>query len=475
MKSRRKHNIAKPQTGGNTVKEIKAVAFVLLMLFCLYSCKDNWLDVKPQKFLVTLSTIPDLQALLDNSTIMNGDQNGVTPNMGEIGCDDFYLEFSAWQTLTVIDRNSYVWAKDIFQGNTSNDWNKGYQVVYYANTALEAIEKIERNSTNQADWDNIKGSALFFRAYALYNIAQVFAQPYNAASTNSDLGIPVRMTADLTVRTPRSTIKQTYDQIINDLTTAEDLLPQTPIYKTRPSKAAVEALLSRIYLSIGDIDNAFAHSNTTLSMASTLMNYNTLSTTASYPMPRFNEEVIFQSVINSSSIFSSRNKVDTLLYGSYDTNDLRKILFFKNNADGTKSFKGSYNMGTLMFSGLAADEMYLVRAECYARKNDVTAAMADLNQLLKNRYKTGTFTAIAAIDAKDALAKIINERRKELLFRGTRWIDLRRLNTDSNLQVTLTRNLNGTVYTLPPNHLRYTLPIPDDVIAASPFIQQNPR
>ena len=99
--------------------------------------------------------------------------------------------------------------------------------------------------------------------------------------------------------------------------------------------------------------------------------------------------------------------------------------------------------------------------------------MKDYNTLFSNRFRTGTYVNATAISVDDALNKIIPERRKELLFRDLRWTDLRRLNKDSRFAVTLSRSLNSTIYTLPPNDIRYTLPIPDYVIALN-GIQQNP-
>jgi len=100
--------------------------------------------------------------------------------------------------------------------------------------------------------------------------------------------------------------------------------------------------------------------------------------------------------------------------------------------------------------------------------------MSDLNTLLRKRWKTGTYTDMTATDANDALAKVLTERRKELLFRSLRWTDLRRLNKESRFAVTLKRTLNGQDYTLAPNDLRDGLLIPQEVLNREPM-PQNPR
>jgi hypothetical protein len=70
--------------------------------------------------------------------------------------------------------------------------------------------------------------------------------------------------------------------------------------------------------------------------------------------------------------------------------------------------------------------------------------------------------------------KILTERRKELIFRGLRWPDLRRLNKDG-AGVSVTRKLDGQTYTLTPNSLKYTWLIPQQVIDFNPGMPQNPR
>jgi tetratricopeptide (TPR) repeat protein len=322
--------------------------------------------------------------------------------------------------------------------------------------------------------------ALFYRAFMFHQLAQLFCEPYST-STAGNPGIVLRTTAETDAPIARSTVQQSYDQIINDLKTAAELLPASQLYTTRPNKAAVYGELARVYLSMRDYVNAEAYASNVLAGNSVLIDYNSLSP-ASNPVlptnPINNPEILFISRTTLSGVFSASHEaiVDTSLYRSYNTNDLRKTVFFGLNGSNNY-WKGSYyafgGLDYSIFDGLATDEIYLIRAECRARKGDANAAMDDLNTLLRNRWKTGSFTNIVAIDANDALTQVLKERRKELAFRGLRWSDCRRLNLEG-ANIALTRVVNGTTYTLPANDLRWALLIPDLEINRS-AISQNPR
>jgi len=310
-------------------------------------------------------------------------------------------------------------------------------------------------------------------------VSQLYTKPYSLTFP-AELGIPLRLSADPNGTSTRSGLQDTYKQILTDLHTAVDYLPVFPQYKTRPSKPGAYALLSRVYLVMQDYPNALLYADSCLKLYDSLLDYNTLKSTATYPITGLNKEVIFLSMISDDLATTGNCIVDSNLYKSYDNNDLRKVMFYKTNTSGQASFIGTYTGGVVAstssskaFGGIAADEVYLTRAECYARTGNITAAMNDLNNLLRQRWKTGTYVNKTATTTGEALALILQERRKETPFRGLRWLDLRRLNQDG-ANITLTRNINNQLYTLPPNDPRYVLPIPPDVIAIS-GITQNER
>ncbi|HEV8083699.1 MAG TPA: RagB/SusD family nutrient uptake outer membrane protein [Chitinophagaceae bacterium] len=448
---------------------------IVSVLFFL-SCKkqDAWLDKKSNKADVVPVTIADFQAILDNDEIMNADY----PSLGLIGSDNYYIPFFRWQALQPTERNAYVWKPDIYEGDIGVDWNYPYQKVEYANIAMDGISKINSDINNQSALNQVKGSALFYRAYSFYNLAQLYAKPYNSMTASTDPGIVLRLHSDVNEPSVRASIEQTYNRIIGDLLEAKQLLPVTPSIKTRPSQKSVLALLARVSLAMEDYKKAEEYASEALQLQSELIDFNSLNPAASFPLPTFqtdNKEVLFYSTsLNYFTLLLIRT--DTILYRSYQPNDLRRTIFFKVRGVDWFAFKSDYTGAfASKFSGLAINELYLIRAESFARQNKVTEAMKDLNTLLINRWKTGTFIPYTAINADDALSQILTERRKELPFTGNLpWEDLRRLNKDPRFARTLTRLLNGQIFTLPPNDKRYVYPIPDNEIRLS-GIAQNPR
>lgn len=460
-------------------------SIIYILIFSLFSsCTKEWLDEKPSKSLVVPESIANFQALLDNEVKMNGFSSGAVPAMGELSTDDYEMLDNIYTTtVPAVERNCYTFKQDIFEGTaTSGDWSSPYEQVFYSNVALEGLEKINPSNGELSSYNNVKGSAYFFRAHAFFQLAQSFCKPYNTSTASSDLGIILKIKSEIGT-SPRSTIEETYRQIISDLLEAEKLLPNVPVIPTRPSRSAVFALMSRIYLIMGNYDNALKYANDCLAIKNKITDFNNLNAAATIPFTPFNEEVIFSSNLNTFLVLiMSLNYclINPNLYNQYDANDLRKGVYFRQT--GTRyAFKGSFNATySGNFAGLATDEVLLTRAECLARTGNISGAMKDLNDLMIKRYKinpltnTSTYVNQTASNETDALKKIYTERRKELLFRGIRWLDLRRLNTDARFAVTLSRTVNGQVYTLPPNDPRYVFPIPDREIQLN-SIQQNIR
>lgn len=454
----------------------------ILIIFCgiifFVSCKkSSFLDVRPDNALVVPTDITDLQALLDNDGVMNGANGiGVVPSLGEVACTDYYINQSdLYGFISPLESNAYTWQKQVFNGEHILDWNLPYKAVLYANTVLDGINKIPVTDNNRIAWNTVKGSALFYRAFMYWQLAQIFAPPYDSSTAGTDFGIPLKTTADINESIQRASNAATYKQITSDLDETLALLPAIPLYATRPSKAAAHAMLAKVMLSMYRYTDALQQADSALQLQPALIDYNSVDTTVAFPFEPLNAETIFYALEVYRIITVPNYAItDTILYNSYSDDDLRKKIFFSEFSSGQRTFSGSYGKYAV-FAGIATDEMLLTRAECYARTGNNTAALQDLNSLLAKRYRRGTFVPYTTGNTADILQLILNERHKELVMRGIYFTDLRRLNKEGIYTTTLTRTVNGIAYTLPPNDLRYTYPIPDEVIQLNPGMPQNER
>ncbi len=445
-----------------------------LVAFLNISCKKGFLDAKPSKSLLVPTTLADFDALLDNTTIFN-----FSCGLNEITSDDFYTTDDGWLGWYLItEKNAYIYADDTYQGiSIVSDWDTPYQQVFYSNVVLDGLNKLRPGNVSQSDYNRVKGEALFQRAFAFYNLSQLFCLPYNKSTAKSDLGIPLRLNSDVNIKSMRATIEETYTQIINDIKLAQTLLPVNSSYKTRPNKRASDGLLARIYLSMQDYRNAETSANNALSVNNYLLDFNALDPASYNPFPQIlpnnsNEVVFYSALLNYSFTSSPLSYVDPDLYRDYDDNDLRKSLFYVDNGSGLYNFKGSYGDGGYFFCGIANDELLLTKAEAGLRNGHADNALSDLNTLLLKRYKTGSFTNITTKEPNALLHIILKERRKELVGRGIRWSDLRRLNSDLAYAVTIYHTVQNITHTLAPMGKKYVFRIPDYEIKRS-GIQQN--
>lgn len=454
-----------------TIKCILLLASLSIFSAC---SKSDFLNKKPITSIVTPSTLTDFQYLLDN-TVYQG-----TGALSQLADDDYVvINDEGLNALSATERNSYVWAKDTYGGGSDiADWNIPYKNIFYSNSVLDGLAKSDSASSTRGQY--LKGWALFNRSYFLYDLIRNFCKVYDAETASTDLGIPLRLSSGIDKVEKRASLNTCMERVIADLKIAENLLPskRPSANLNRPSKIAVYALLSRIYLDRRDYATAGDYADKCLALYSTLIDYNLLDRTSNAPFYQVPDELIYNTatITGYDMVLAlyGPNRISNDLIDLYDSKDLRLAIYYNAEEDGTYTKKrGYYGDGYYPFTGLATDEVYLIKAECLARKGEAIAAMEKLNQLLIKRFANSTaYVPLTASSPADAVAKILLERRKELVYRGLRWHDLKRFNKADN--ITLTRTANGLTYTLPPNDPRWVFPIPNDEIILS-NIPQNPR
>ena len=450
-------------------QQLNRTLFLAGLLFLGASC-SGILDEKPDKALIVPTTISELWALLDNNLqVMNAE-----PSQLDASSDDVVILDSRLSALDEDSRRIYTWSREPINSAMNTDWSRPYDQVFFSNVVLGELEQFGNSEKSTPEWRNLKGSAHFYRAYAFFSLARSFCLGYDPQTASNELGIVLRVDSDIAVSLPRATLKETFEQIIQDLDTAEPLLPETASVNTRPSKAAVWAMLSRVYLYMGNFEKSLEAADRALNLYDTLLDYNLINPSPARPFVGNLDEVIFYSelLLRTYYFFSAGSAISPELYAKYEEDDLRRSLFFFPRA-GLMAFRGQYAYLANAFGGLAVDELWLNKAECEVRMGQTQRAANSLNTLLAKRFKTGTFIPVTELNSEALLEKVLEERRKELVLRGMRWGDIKRLNVLGG-NISLSRIINGEEIRLPEGDLRFALPIPQDEIDRS-GIRQNPR
>jgi len=450
---------------------MKRIVIYSILILSSIACEHKFLDEKPSSNIIRPQTLDDLESLLDNDWVIN-----VTGVLKRVSSDEYYiLNEQTWKSLPwATQRNAYIWQEDLYQGETGiKDWDYLYRVVFYANSVLGELEEINVDDIQRSK--DLKGKALFIRAFANYDLVNTFANFYNPETADLDLGIPIRLSADINKVEQRSSVKACYQHIITDLEESLSLIvsgPPDPL-RTRPSKAAAYALLAKVYLNMANYQNALEATNKTLELYSYVTDFNTLDLSSEQPFRNnYNDIIYYTTQVQDFTITSGVGpltanyiSIDTLLLSSYDASiDLRFPVFFSVADNGNyyrKMMFGSRLVNLYPFTGLATDEIFLIKAECETRLGKDDQAKKTLLSFLEKRFIKGYRPNLNNLNNKELLERVFEERKKELIWRSTRWSDIKRLSRDGE-ELVLTRIIGENHYELKSNSPRFIFPIPDN-------------
>lgn len=418
---------------------------ILYFLYALFplltgSC-SSFLDEKPDLSLAVASTLDDFQRLMDNAAIVNEAYTGI----GEEFADDHLGIPNAIQSLGAIHRNNYCFDN---QETIGNQWSGAYRTIFYANLVLTGLKEIQ-DSKNEVEWQqSLEGTALFFSAFAYFHLAQAFIPYYDGRPDDNRAGLPLRTTASVDEKPRRATVADTYSYIMTQLNKAIDLLPTVSSIQTRPNKAAAYALKARICLTLAKYKEALSAAQTALQLHDYLIDFRSLDASAPYPFSLFNPEVLFQSRANSILLTPTYVSIHPELYALYHDDDLRKAIYFRDETEGTVRYKGYYDgiQGNSFFNGLTTGELFLIEAECLAREGRNAEALTIMDRLLSSRWKSADYQNGQPVGNEEVLEFILTERRKELVNRGLRWPDLRRLVKEGRYNKDIVREFSGEFY-----------------------------
>ncbi len=462
------------------VTTILAICVVVMLTGC-----NDYLDIKPKGEKIP-KTVTDYETLLNYESVQK-----VSDTYPTYLTDDVYLPDVAQGTATPglnsVDQsiiNLYLFKKDVF-GEAQDDgfWFASYNRIYYYNTVIDNIMDAEGPSEQQKH--SIRAEALISRALEYLYLVNGYAKHYDVRTADTDPGVPLILDEDISKKDlVRASVKDVYAQIQSDLQAALPNLPAQPKGNAfRASKAAGYGILAKMYLYMGNYAEALKAANAVLEMNNSLLDlkkYAVVKVQSSIgrtnvPQDIDNPENIYIKFAPyvyglSSKVFGSDE-----LISLFSEDDMRLQVYFTKNFRNIPTDK--YVWAPYLRANLAVSspEIYLIAAECEAREGSIERAIALINKLRDNRIKNNT--DIVVTDRNDALQKVLEERRRELAMSGmVRYIDLKRLNQESQFAKTVTHVTGEGTFSLEPNSPLYVLPIPAKVMRFNKnSMKQNER
>ena len=457
----------------------KIYLFLLCFAGCFISC-DSFLDIQP-KGIVIPKNYEDYEKLINYAQLLKASDS--YPNFMT---DDVYLPDDGnvnFNDLEVPNRNLYTFQAEIF-GDAERDglWEYSYNRIYYYNTIIEGVMEVEDVTLEKKR--SLRAEALLGRAFEYLTLVNAYANHYDKNTAGTDPGVPLMLDKEINKSNlRRATVQQVYDQILTDLDTAALYLPDKQKTAYRASKPVGLGMLARMYLYMGEYNEALKYAKLSLEANSSLLdlkNYSVVDPEKSIgrinvPYGADNPENVYIRLAPWTFGFSGTAFGSDELVALFDhDNDMRFKLFFTNYAYGVNYDHYLWYPYIYANMAMSVPEVILIAAECEARVGSKDQAMLYLDQLLDKRIVG--YQSQSAATNEEALDKVLMERRKEMCMLGcTRVIDLKRLNREARYAKTITHVANGQTYTLEANSPRYIFPIPPKVLSFNPNMEPNER
>jgi starch-binding outer membrane protein, SusD/RagB family len=375
----------------------------------------------------------------------------------------------------------------------NNLWNAAYAAINRINVVVDGVQKSSLS-------DDIKSQYIaegrFLRGLAYFSLATLYARPYwdgNGDKPGVIIYTEPQLTSGINDKA-RSTVAETYAQILSDLDYAEQNLPLSysdasmNVYKAHRNAAI--ALKTRVYLSMRRYQDVITEANKIVSQAApftatTGVQQRLATSIVDVFRPGMTAENIFSFPFTELDLPGTQNSLNQYFSPS-GTPDKGNGDYALNTAAGSivastawsaTDARRAFNIDKSGQTWLRkwtenTDDVPVIRyaevllnlAEALARTNGLdTRAVALLNAV---RQRSDAAAVLAPASADALIEAILLERRIELLGEGFRSIDLVRLGQPLPAKP----NVASTVAT---NDAQYIWAIPNGELLVNKAAAQN--
>jgi hypothetical protein len=485
--------------------------YTLALLVCCASCKKDFLDTAPS------NAVPASQATANTKNAyaaLNGihrlmyeqyDQQG---QAGE-GSNNIFRDLMGEDIVYPLINGSagligflqWTTHRDPSSADLRYVYRFYYRIISNANVLINGIDNAVGSD---ADKQIIKGQALAYRAWAHFQLVQLWGQRYVASGgPNNQLGVPL-LTANTLEGQPRATVEQVYAQVNKDLNDALGLVTaynrSGTAAKSNLDENVVRGIKARVALTQQDWETAAANA------VAARAGYPLMDTTAyksgfnNLENPEWiwgshqidDQNTSFSSYFayisanfNSTVIRTQPRAINATLFRAIPVSDIRKRMWDSTGASvpvppggarvpyqNRKFLAKSNDLSVGDIPYMRSAEMYLIEAEARARQGQPVAARAALFTLARNRnynYILSTNSGQTLID------EIMFHRRIELWGEGFRFLDLKRTNSPLN-RTGISNHVPFLirVNNIPAGDKQWEWLFPQDELNANKQLVQNP-
>jgi hypothetical protein len=487
---------------------MKKTWLIPVLLIFITSCKKDFLDTQPSADRITSAQVSRLAASspaallkLEDASIkgiyafmrqyatnsQNHDDFG--QKAVEFGLDlmteDLIMATDSWFIYDYIhdDRNATYRRPTMI-------WNFYYKIIYNANLILDQIDAGNTNTDLKA----IRGQALAVRAFAYFNLVQLFQHTYKG--NESAKGVPIYTTTVNLAGKPRAPVSEVYNQITSDLNESIPLLQGwSRSSKEEINQSVAYGIQAQVYLVMerwAEAETAARNARTAYQFMSA-QEYKAGFNNINNPEWMWGADINTQSTTIYASFFSMMDNtspgyagalqayilISKKLYDQIPGTDVRKQVF---NDPGRTVNANLPPYAQVKFrdpGGFTGDyvymrvaEMYLIEAEAQARQGKGPAAAQTLFALVNKRDAAYVQTTN---DGPALIGEILLQRRIELWGEGRIFYDIKRLKL--GIDRTGSNHRADATLVIPANDPRFLYQIPQREIQANPNItaaDQNP-
>lgn len=496
--------------------KLKIYSLALLLVTCL-SCSD-FLDKHPDDAIPQEEALTNLKDCNDyvvgiysafkNSALYSGALT-LLPDLQT----DFVYPVNGYGN---VYGDIYRWEIRATNEQVSAVYRGLYLIVARCNFFMDCRSVIEATLKTDADREAFNkrlGEVYFARALAYSELIKMYCEAYDPQKADEQLGICLSDTYVNAVTTPRSSLKESYEQVIRDLDQAGKLIPKSRTAADNPyfSLGTVAALKARVYLYMQDWDQAVTWSGTVIDSMKVYKladavyykfqdnKGNRLTEYDAMWLYDEGDEIIWKISMSTTDRGGALGPIFMGFNGStfnpdyvpakwvldlYEQNDGRYRSFFREVKTGyahgltwpiLKKYYGNPEIDggpTPLFTNMPKvfrlGEQYLIRAEAYYHKSltdgtMATKANADLTALRRKRYATYGGSGYSGNDLRDEIRK---ERVRELYMEGFRLADLRRYQEGFTRKPQLQTIDGPNKMKITAENLLFTWPIPQHELDA---------